>query len=443
MEDFNIVELIENNPITCLTDVYQHKLINKIKESFADDEQKMFVASFYCLLNYKPIEDFVVDLDDIWRWVGFSNKAHAKTLLYKKFIVDKDYQILLTQPRKQTKPLRGGHNKEFIMMTVDTFKKFCLKADTKKADQIHEYYIKLEGILQDVLLEESTELKNQLEQKTLTEKDKIRERAIIEHFQNNTQCVYYGIVDNVSDTNEKLIKFGNSNNLKTRVTAHKDTYTNFRLINAFKVDNKTQIENAMKEHPLFVERIRHITIKGKKYVELLVIDGLSFTDLDKTIKEIITMLDFTPENYKKLLEENRLLKTKLETNADVLSLISENKHLQLENLKLTKKMNGVRFKDFIDDPDPIIEEKELDEYYITMHSLRPHRTHDGKYTFNGKTYDKLFGSRQEVWDGISYKTTGELIKDDFMINRLGKIVSKRKHTQETIADRFRVCGVNK
>ncbi len=189
--------------------------------------------------------------------------------------------------------------------------------------------------------------------------------------------------------------------------------------------------------------MRNITIKGKKYVELLVIDGLSFTELDKTIKDIISMLDFTPENYKKLLEENKALKSKLETNADVLSLISENKHLQLENLKLTKKMNGVRFKDFINDPDPVIEPKELEEYYITMHNLRPHRTYDGKYTFNGKTYDKLFGSRQEVWDGISYKTTGELIKDDFMINRLGKIVSKKKHAQETIADRFRVCGVNK
>ena len=442
MEDFNIVELIENNPITCLTDVYQHKLINKIKEYFADDEQKMFVASFYCFLNYKQKDDFVIDLDDIWSWVGFQQKVKAKILLEKRFIAGQDYKVLLSQPGKQTKPLRGGHNKEFIMMTIETFKKFCLKADTKKADQIHDYYIKLEGILQDVLLEESNELKNQLEQNTV-DKDKIRERAIIEHFQNNTQCVYYGIVDNVSDTNEKLIKFGNSNNLKTRVTSHKETYTNFRLMNAFKVDNKTQIENAMKEHPLFAERMRNITIKGKKYVELLAIDGLSFTELDKTIKEIISMLDFTQENYKKLLEENRLLKSKLETNADVLSLISENKHLQLENLKLTKKMNGVRFKDFIDDPDPVIEAKELDEYYITIHSLRPHRTHDGKYTFNGKTYDKLFGSRQEVWDGISYKTTGELIKDDFIINRLGKIVSKRKHTQETIADRFRVCGVNK
>ena len=36
---------------------------------------------------------------------------------------------------------RGGHNKETIMLNIETFKKFCLKAGTKKADEIHEYYI--------------------------------------------------------------------------------------------------------------------------------------------------------------------------------------------------------------------------------------------------------------------------------------------------------------
>ena len=35
----------------------------------------------------------------------------------------------------------------------------------KKADEIHEYYIKLEETLQEVIQEESTELKLQLEQK--------------------------------------------------------------------------------------------------------------------------------------------------------------------------------------------------------------------------------------------------------------------------------------
>lgn len=40
-----------------------------------------------------------------------------------------------------------NHNKEFIYLNVKTFKKFCLKASTKKADIIHDYYLKMESIL--------------------------------------------------------------------------------------------------------------------------------------------------------------------------------------------------------------------------------------------------------------------------------------------------------
>lgn len=83
----------------------------------------MFVASFYCYLNYNSKNDFVIDLDNIQKWVGFSRKDHAKTLFTKNFTVDIDY-------------LHGGHNKEQIMMTVNTFKKFFLKASTKKSDEI-------------------------------------------------------------------------------------------------------------------------------------------------------------------------------------------------------------------------------------------------------------------------------------------------------------------
>jgi hypothetical protein len=31
--------------------------------------------------------------------------------------------------------IRGGHNREIIMLNIDTFKKICLKAGTKKAKQ--------------------------------------------------------------------------------------------------------------------------------------------------------------------------------------------------------------------------------------------------------------------------------------------------------------------
>ena len=75
-----------------------------------------------------------------------------------------------------------------------------MKAGTKKADEIHDYFIKLEFILHEILQEESSELKLQLEQTNLKleeqkvlsqkEKDELREKTIIEQFPLNTQCIY-------------------------------------------------------------------------------------------------------------------------------------------------------------------------------------------------------------------------------------------------------------
>ena len=45
------------------------------------------------------------------------------------------------------------------MLNVETFKKFCLKAGTKKADEIHDYFIKLENIMFEITKEEGDELK--------------------------------------------------------------------------------------------------------------------------------------------------------------------------------------------------------------------------------------------------------------------------------------------
>lgn len=49
------------------------------------------------------------------------------------------------------------------MLNVETFKKFCLKAGTKKADEVHDYFIKLENIMFEITNEECEDLKNQLQ----------------------------------------------------------------------------------------------------------------------------------------------------------------------------------------------------------------------------------------------------------------------------------------
>jgi len=399
---FNIVDLIENNPIARLTNTYQNKLLTKIKENFTDNEQQLFVASFYSFLNYNSRTDFVIDLDNVWKWLGFLNKANSKRLLEKQFIINKDYKILLIFADEQKKHTKGGHNKETIMLNVETFKKFCLKAGTKKADEIHDYYIRLEETLQEVIHEESAELKLQLEQQSVelqhaeNTKERIREKTLVEQFGNNTQCVYYGLIDNVGDNNEKLIKFGNSNNLKARVVSHKGTYNNFRLMNAFKVTNKLQIENAIKEHVLFIERLQTITIKNKKYIEILNADGLLLSTLDKTIKDIIVSIECTPENYTQIIEENKLLKKQLE--------------------EITAKV--------VVEPPVLIKPRAFT------------RNKGGGYTVDGNIYETLTGSRTDVFEGKSYKTTGGLTKSDLIINKYGKILSRNKSISGKIINRL-------
>ena len=83
----DIVRLIESNPIARFNQNHQSKLIEKLQSKFTDYEQQMFLSSFYCYLKYDKVNDFVIDVDNIWEWLGFTNKAHSKFLLKKQFII--------------------------------------------------------------------------------------------------------------------------------------------------------------------------------------------------------------------------------------------------------------------------------------------------------------------------------------------------------------------
>jgi hypothetical protein len=191
--NLNIAHLIEKNSMTRLSKDYENRLLTKIKENFNENQQQLFAASFYCYLNYDKKKDFVIDFDNVWKWLGFARKDPAKRALERHFTVDIDYQVIKPAPPiggagiyldyEVIKPPGGagipnlggaGLNKETILLSVNTFKKFCLKAGTKKADEVHDYYLKLEELLQETVNEESNELRIQLGNQT-EEKKKIEE----------------------------------------------------------------------------------------------------------------------------------------------------------------------------------------------------------------------------------------------------------------------------
>jgi len=326
MEHLDIVKLIEDNPITKLSKDYNVKLLTKIKTKFTDFEQHLFLSSFYCYLKYDTKEDFVIDLDNIWKWLGFGQKVNAKRLLEKNFKINNDYKISLCQLAKQDEKSHGGQNKEIFMLNIETFKKFCLKTGTKKADEIHDYFMKLEKIFQETIDEECNELKLQLQNKDniINEKQREVEQVLISQFPVNTECIYFGTIYDTNENGEKLIKFGHTNDLSNRVSYHHKHYNNFMLKNAFKVQNKVEIENLIKSHPKIKPQIRTIQINNKNKTEIIAYnDSFTIDKLTKIIKEIIQSKMYSIENFMKLTKRNDELETENSKMSEKISLLEK------------------------------------------------------------------------------------------------------------------------
>jgi hypothetical protein len=403
----NISNLIEKSPITRLSKDYENRLINKIKDNFNEKEQQIFVTSFYCFLNYDTKKDFVVDFDNAWKWVGFSRKDKAKILLEKHFTIDIDYQVKSFAAETSAKvgnntfpvtsgkienfvkpapPNRGagykddntvfnefdnkytenrgskavsatsgaafekrnlggaGLNKETILLTVNTFKKFCLKAGTKKADEIHDYYIKLEELLHETVNEETNELRLQL---TKTEHDLKNEvvvrqklkakyerfldkRIDIKKFENGF-CVYIIGCHEIKDK----FKIGFTNNLNRRLGDFYTEMTYNPIVHYKKYVEKAKFIETVIHHVLRKYRVYNSREWFKADDKQIFIDALEnitlfFENEDKKHENVIDVkISFDKNEYTN--EHNILSEEKAE------GIITDEKEIISEKLQENTK----------------------------------------------------------------------------------------------------------
>ena len=341
----DIVNLIESNPITKLNGDYQSKLIEKVKNNFSNYEQQIFVSSFYCYLNYNSKTDFVIDLDNVWKWLGFNQKVKAKVLLENHFKINKDYKTLLSHEGKQNThdfapqvggaktDTRGGHNKETIMLNIETFKKFCLKAGTKKADEIHEYYIKMEELLHETLEEESNELKLQLEQtkveiiqiedrknkeyeqKLAKEKILEREKILLKEFE-TIGSIFYIIKVKSFENRQYIVKVGESRvGILARYKEHKSNYDECLLLDCFLVNRSKDFETFIKDHDdIRPSKVTDLPGHESELELFLIGKNLSYKTLLRTVDKNIKYFNDTNNEVKKLELELEILRTKQNSN---------------------------------------------------------------------------------------------------------------------------------
>lgn len=89
------------------------------------------------LLN--STDDYPVDFDDAWEWLGFANKASAKRKL-SSFVIDVDYST------ETLKNPSAGRPSESIRLTVEAFKMMGMMAGTEQGKQIRKYFLECEKI---------------------------------------------------------------------------------------------------------------------------------------------------------------------------------------------------------------------------------------------------------------------------------------------------------
>ena len=56
-------------------------------------------------------DDFIVNFNEVYKYIGFTQKIHAKRLLIKEFEENRDFKILLSPKGEQDNITHGGHNK--------------------------------------------------------------------------------------------------------------------------------------------------------------------------------------------------------------------------------------------------------------------------------------------------------------------------------------------
>ena len=318
------------------------ELIKKLEDHFSEEEQKLYVSNLFLYLNYHPVDDFVVNLENVWKFIGFSNKANGKRLLKQHFTENRDYKLifirsdenktLLIRSDEQKKDNRG-RKEETIMLNINTFKKLCLKSNTDKADKIHDYYIKLEMVYNELMKEQLESQKTLIKEKDsqLKEKDnQLKEKDsrylikskldkhqfLIEKF-TSKKCIY------LAEIEDDKIKIGSTNDINLRKDNLKKVFGKCSFTDFFECKYYREVEQnilvTVRQH-LYKGKINnHIS---KEVVKLS--DTFNYNQLVRTVKEEIDKY----EKYMFWKESN----DSSSFNSELLDLLRENNKI-LKNIQ--------------------------------------------------------------------------------------------------------------
>jgi hypothetical protein len=95
----NFTELVKNSNTT-LSLGLQTKIVDKLNETFSEQEQHWYVANLYMYMNYHATNDYPINLEDVFKMIGFANKGNAMKTIKSNFVENEDYKIIIFRTEK-------------------------------------------------------------------------------------------------------------------------------------------------------------------------------------------------------------------------------------------------------------------------------------------------------------------------------------------------------
>ena len=244
-ESINFSELVKNSKTTLsLSEEYKSEMIEILNKEFSEEQQKWYIANLFAYLHFHPTNDYPVNLEHVYKDLGFANKGNAMKTIKSNFSVDEDYKTIIFQTEKnKLNEETRGRKEETVMLNIDTYKSLCMLVKTDKGKEIRKYYVKLENIYNQII---KKEIENK--DKLLIEKDKQLELKTIENIKDKESIllksydkksiVYLIFISGI------LWKFGYTDNIKRRLSEHKrEINQDIQLLWCIESNDNLQLEN--------------------------------------------------------------------------------------------------------------------------------------------------------------------------------------------------------
>ena len=316
----------------------QTKMITELDKTFTEEESRWYIANFYVYMNYHPIDDFPINLENVLKMMGFAHKKNAKRTLENNFTKDEDYKITLLPSE------HGQFATETIMLNIDCFKNLCMMIKTDQGKEIRKYYVKLENIYNKIIKEEIESQKSQLEQekersqKLILEKEtqlattrrELTKEKTLRNKMLNRRCFdaaegeyIYIFQDNLNDPNS-ILKIGQTKNLILREQYYSNINKSGAIVYYKKCIDCSLIERLC-HHMLDKFRENKMQEWFKIDLELAkstiqnIVKIVDSKNIESLIPAINTIIN-TTDNQTEIPEETEIINKTINTNNSTLQL---------------------------------------------------------------------------------------------------------------------------